>query len=85
MNAFAKQGASTWEVHMYGGLARHQAVTADGFALVVCHELGHHLGGAPQKVDWFGRLRWASNEGQADYWGTAKCFRKLLEERGRQL
>jgi hypothetical protein len=82
VNAFAKRSADTWEVHMFGGLARHETVTEDGFALVVCHELGHHLGGAPRKLDWFGQIRWAANEGQADYWGVSKCFRKLLEKRG---
>ena len=82
VNAFARRTATDYEVHMFGGLARHETITADGFALVVCHELGHHLGGAPRKLDmWTGNLRWAANEGQADYWGTSKCFRKLLEKR----
>jgi hypothetical protein len=85
VNAFARQTGGTWEVHMFGGLARHETVTPDGFALVVCHELGHHLGGAPRKLDWFGQIRWAANEGQADYWGVSKCFRKLLEGRGDSL
>jgi Zn-dependent protease with chaperone function len=31
-----------------GGLARHPQMTRDGFLLLVCHELGHHLGGAPK-------------------------------------
>lgn len=85
VNAFARQTNGDWEVHMFGGLARHETVTPDGFALVVCHELGHHLGGAPRKMDWFGQVRWAANEGQADYWGISKCFRKLLEKRGDSL
>jgi hypothetical protein len=33
---------------MFGGLARHELVTDDGFMMVVCHETGHHLGGAPR-------------------------------------
>lgn len=66
----------TWKVNMYGGLARHELVTDDAFALVVCHELGHHLGGAP-KVG--GLMNWASNEGQSDYFGSLKCFRRLFE------
>ena len=61
---------------MYGGLARHELVTADAFALVVCHELGHHLGGAPKVGS---ASAWASNEGEADYFGTLKCFRRLFE------
>lgn len=70
-------GGNSWFVNMYGGLARHPLVTDDGFLLVVCHELGHHLGGTPVK----GGIRgfWASTEGQADYFGTLKCMRRILE------
>ena len=65
-----------WNVNMYGGLARHETITEDGFALVLCHEIGHHMGGAP-KVGFF-LNRWASNEGQADYFATLKCLRKTF-------
>jgi hypothetical protein len=73
VNAYAKQFWKFWSVHMFGGLARHPAVTDDGFALVVCHEIGHHIGGAPK----IGR-RWASNEGQSDYFASLKCFREVF-------
>lgn len=75
VNASAQRFLSTWTVNMYGGLARHPLVTDDAFALVVCHELGHHLGGAP-KIGGF-MSKWASNEGQSDYFATLKCFRKV--------
>lgn len=67
-----------WIVNMYGGLARHETITEDGFALVLCHELGHHLGGAPKVAGMLGLNRWASNEGQADYYATLKCLRKAF-------
>ncbi len=73
VNAYAKQFLKWWSVHMFGGLARHEAVTDDAFALVICHEIGHHIGGAP-KISG----RWASNEGQSDYFGTLKCFREVF-------
>jgi hypothetical protein len=79
VNAYAQQIGNTWQVSMFGGLARHETVSDDAFALVVCHEIGHHLGGAPKKASWFG-ITWASNEGQADYWGTMKCLRKYFEK-----
>ncbi len=66
----------TWKVNMYGGLARHPLTTDDGFALVVCHELGHHLAGTPTN-SW--PNNWASVEGQSDYFATLKCFRRLFE------
>ncbi len=73
VNASAQQFFGMWIVNMYGGLARHSAVTKDGFALVLCHEIGHHLGGVPRVQSW------ASNEGQADYFGTMKCLRRMYE------
>ena len=78
VNAYAQQQGTTWKVSMFGGLARHETITEDGFALVVCHELGHHIGGAPKKVSpW--SSPWASNEGQADYFATLKCLRRGWE------
>lgn len=74
VNAYAQQSGDVWKVSMFGGLARHATITPDAFALVVCHEIGHHIGGYPKK--WG---RWASNEGQADYFGNAKCLRKYME------
>jgi hypothetical protein len=76
VNAYAQQIGSTWKVSMFGGLARHETITADGFALVVCHEIGHHIGGAPKKTSYWSNS-WASNEGQADYFATLKCLRKM--------
>ncbi len=76
VNASAQRSGKTWIVNMYGGLARHPTITLDGFRLVICHELGHHLGGAP-KYGGFGNT-WASNEGQADYFSSLKCMRKLF-------
>jgi hypothetical protein len=73
VNAYAKRTSFYWQINMFGGLARHPLVTDDGFMLVVCHELGHHIGGAPKSSEW------AANEGQADYFGTMKCMRRILE------
>ena len=78
VNASATRKANIWEVNMYGGLARHPRVNADAFALVLCHEIGHHMGGAPKVAGFF--QRWASNEGQSDYYGTTKCFRLLYSQ-----
>ncbi len=77
VNAFAEKKGKRYIVTFYGGLARHKAVTADGFALVVCHEFGHHLGGAPRLQ---GVIRgWkVSNEGQADYFAAQKCFKRVF-------
>ena len=70
-----------WYVSMYGGLARHPQMTEDGFLMVVCHELGHHLGGYPKKTQAFQVDRkWSSVEGQSDYFATLKCARRVFEK-----
>jgi hypothetical protein len=79
VNAYAQQEGRNWKISMFGGLARHETITADAFALVACHEIGHHIGGAPKKASWMGSS-WASNEGQADYWGNMKCLRRYLQD-----
>ena len=80
VNASAQRQGKTWIVNMYGGLARHSVTTVDGFALVLCHELGHHLGGYPNTGGILGGNAWASNEGQSDYFATMKCFRRVYEK-----
>ncbi len=73
VNAYADQPSPTsWQVHMYGGLARRAEVTEDGFAMVICHEMGHHLGGFPYVQDW------AANEGQSDTHATGVCAMKVF-------
>lgn len=76
VNAYAERDDDNWLITVYGGLARHKAITVDGLNLVLCHELGHHLGGYPKKST----NRWSSAEGQADYYGTMKCLRRLWEK-----
>lgn len=75
VNAYAEQSGNEWKVSMFGGLARHKTITEDGFALVVCHEIGHHIGGAPR----YNGTEWASNEGQSDYFATMKCLRRVWQ------
>ncbi len=65
---------NNWIVNSYGGLARYQGMNYDGFAAIACHEIGHHLGGAPL----FSGQDWASVEGEADYFATLKCFRVVF-------
>ena len=73
VNASAEQSGNSWIINMYGGLARRSEVTPDGFAMVVCHELGHHLGG----FAFYGDSDWASSEGQSDYFATQACAQKI--------
>jgi hypothetical protein len=74
VNAYAEQNGNEWKVSMFGGLARHPETTPDGFAEVICHEIGHHLGGMPK----YAGMSWAAVEGQADYFATLKCMHKMI-------
>lgn len=76
VNAYAEQSRGKVMITIYGGLARHKAITRDGFVAVLCHELGHHFGGYPKKNS----NRWSSAEGQADYYATMKCLRRYWEK-----
>lgn len=72
VNAYARKSGTDWEVKMFGGLARRPEVTPDGFALVVCHELGHHIAGYP----FYAGSNMAS-EGVSDWFATNACARRI--------
>lgn len=79
-NAYAKKTFGNWLVVITGGLARQPAMTNDGIALVVCHEIGHHIAGFPFAQTGLAALLgmdWVANEGEADYYATQVCARKI--------
>jgi hypothetical protein len=73
VNSSAEQQGNQWIINMYGGIARHPDITVEGEALVACHEMGHHLGGAPKEEG-----TWATDEGGADYFATLKCLKEFF-------
>lgn len=64
------------KISLHGGLARHPLMTPDGFTLLVCHEIGHILGGGTGIPG----VTWAAAEGQADYFATSKCLRRYWQD-----
>jgi hypothetical protein len=85
VNASASRAGNTWFINMYGGLARRPETTKDGFALVVCHEMGHHFAGFPFVGGIQGLLGgWAANEGQSDYFATQSCARNIWKNEKKQ-
>ena len=74
VNANCSRSLGTVTVNMYGGLARRTEVTPEGFALVLCHELGHAYGGEPY-IRPYDQI---AAEGQADYYGAQNCLAKVL-------
>lgn len=81
-NAKAKQIDQFWIIDMWGGYPRHTLTTADGFTAFACHEVGHHLGGAPYTSEVY--ISWSTTEPQADYFVTTKCLRKLWYDQDNQ-
>lgn len=69
-------GKDFWSFQMYGALFRRPEITLDGFALVICHELGHHFAGFPFTIEGAqGLPQGLAAEGQADYFATQFCLR----------
>lgn len=55
-------------------------ITPNGFALLLCHELGHLFGGHPKKI-YNGQVAWAASEGQADYFAASNCLKMLYQHK----
>ncbi|HEX7673942.1 MAG TPA: hypothetical protein VF412_07220 [Bdellovibrio sp.] len=51
-----------------------KAMNSDATAFILCHEMGHLLGGEPRKTT----STWASTEGQADYFAATSCLRRIF-------
>lgn len=79
VNAGTLRKGKEWIINLYGGYARHPLITPEGYSLVICHELGHHLGGPPKKTFETGP-GWPSVEGQSDYFATNICLKKLFAQ-----
>jgi hypothetical protein len=75
VNANVSRFFGTVTINMYGGLARRPEVSPAGFALVLCHELGHAYGGQPYLQSW----QKIAAEGQADYYGAGVCLKTVLQ------
>ena len=75
--ARASQLFGAWNVEISGGLARRPELTPDGFTLILCHEVGHHLAGFPISADMPLIKPWSAAEGQADYYATHVCAKRL--------
>ncbi len=73
-NALAFRDENKMSVAIHGGIARFQGMSELGLTAVICHELGHHIGGAPTVLMGDHIL---SVEGQADYFAMSRCMKKI--------
>lgn len=79
-NAYAMKLNQNWTITMHGELYRHPYLTHEAYALVVCHEMGHLLGGAPYNAN----SEKTSVEGQADLWAIGSCFPRYINVFGEE-
>ena len=75
-NATATHHGAKRNIIVHAGLGKAKYMSKDHFSLILCHEVGHHFGGAPMMEGEHNY--WASDEGQADYFGAKECMRKVL-------
>lgn len=73
VNAEIKKNEREVFISVWGGMISHNEINKNALNLLLCHELGHFLGGPPLKS----RDGWSSTEGQADYYAASRCVRLL--------
>ena len=85
--ASAENNGVSAVVRIDGGVFSSSRLTPDSLRITICHELGHIFGGAVRRhvpPEWDGAvaddgLSLMSSEGEADYYATLVCFRKMIE------
>lgn len=70
-------GGGSLESHTYSisvgrDILSLSSMTVDAQAFLLCHEVGHLVGGEPRKNEW------ASTEGQSDFYAASVCLRKIF-------
>ena len=73
VNAELTKSGNVLSIRVWGGMLNHRLMNSDTLLLLLCHEIGHYLGGPPTKS----RGGWSSTEGQADYYSAYKCARDV--------
>lgn len=66
-------------VLLYGGMVRARYMNLGALSAILCHELGHKLGGAPYQKFPGSDPDWSSAEGQADTFAAQVCLPRLYD------
>lgn len=73
VNAELTKHESSLTIKVWGGMLNHRFISDETLLLLLCHEIGHYLGGPPTKA----KGGWSSTEGQADYYSSFQCARDV--------
>ncbi len=70
-----------WSVNLGLEFLKQPYMTEDSIVALICHEIGHFLGGPPKYVT---NNVWASIQGPADYFAASQCLRRYFEGQDNQ-
>lgn len=76
--AFAKDEGNKYSISLWGGMSRAEGMTEELAYFILCHELGHILGGNPKQT--IPGSDWASSEGQSDFFAAKRCMPHLMKK-----
>lgn len=65
------------QVSLWGGTARAHGANLVILAGILCHEVGHIIGGAPHQT--IPGAEWSSSEGQSDFFAARECLPEFLK------
>ncbi|MBY0412566.1 MAG: hypothetical protein K2Q18_00300 [Bdellovibrionales bacterium] len=65
-----------YRLMILGGTTRVPDMTVNAYVALICHELGHLLGGLPYQT--IPHAQWSSSEGQADFFAASVCLPKYF-------
>ncbi len=68
------------KIMVLGGMVRVPGVSLEAYAAVICHEIGHIVGGYPFQT--IAGAEWTSAEGQADFFAASVCLPKYFASLG---
>lgn len=74
--AYAQDKEIYLQISLWGGMARAPGSSKATLAAILCHELGHFLGGEPRQT--MEGSTWSSTEGQSDFYAASVCLPELL-------
>lgn len=71
---------NAYKIMILGGMTRVAEMTEDAYAAIVCHEIGHIIGGEPHQT--ITGAEWSSSEGQSDFFAASVCLPRYFKATG---
>ena len=73
-----RKAENFFELKITGKALTSKEASSISFASIVCHELGHILGGSPKQT--MPGVEWSSTEGQSDFWAAKSCLPEFFQD-----